>query len=304
MNLGLILCFGRKKRFSSIVSAMKYILLAILLVAQTPSPVPRRSVSNDVETKHPLKKDSANNQAAASKPTTVQTPTNSQENQPDAAKNAPKDEGKIVTVNLPPIVVSKDWTDRVSTISNWLLTIITFGIAVYAAVQARIAKQSSDNEEKTVRLTQRADVLLEDFEVRPDSEQRMIGRDTQIILRFKNFGKTRADEVIFDFGMKVAGNTVPVPKTKNPYVRPPLVSIVLGPGEGGKNVTFNRFCEMFSDDVIDKVADGNLPLSVSGKITYRDVFGGRYTVECGAQFKPNLMAFVANETRITQEQKK
>jgi hypothetical protein len=97
--------------------------------------------------------------------------------------------------------------------------------------------------------------------------------------------------------MKVQGNKIPA--AGSPYVKPPVVSVVLGPGDT-KVVTFNRLCEFFNDDIIAEIADGRLPLSISGKITYKDVFGESHFVECGAQFKANLLAFVADETKIDQ----
>jgi hypothetical protein len=60
--------------------------------------------------------------------------------------------------------------------------------AIYARRSAIEAKRSADQNELATRLTQRADVLLKDFEVRPDSTERLMGRDTQIIMHFVNFG--------------------------------------------------------------------------------------------------------------------
>jgi hypothetical protein len=167
--------------------------------------------------------------------------------------------------------------------------------AIYARRSAVAAKRSADHDERTVRLTQRADVLLKDVEIRTHTEAKPIGRDTQFILNFQNFGPTRANTVIFDFGMKVDGNKVTVPKS--PYAKPPLVPIAIGAGESGKNVTFNRLCEMFSDEVIEKIANGEAPLTVSGKITYQDVFGESHTVVCGGRYVAKLLTFVADETK-------
>jgi hypothetical protein len=95
--------------------------------------------------------------------------------------------------------------------------------------------------------------------------------------------------------MKVPGNKTPVPNS--PYIKPPKVPIVIGAGESGKNVTFNRFCEVFGDEIIDKIADGSLPLVVIGKITYTDVFGTNHTVTCGGKYRGDLLGFIADETK-------
>jgi hypothetical protein len=96
--------------------------------------------------------------------------------------------------------VKKDSADYALILANLLLTGATLVIAIFAIIQADAAKKSADFNERTVRLTQRADVLLEDVSIRQNSDERPIGRDTQLILNFKNFGPTRANNVILISG--------------------------------------------------------------------------------------------------------
>jgi len=273
---------------------MKYLVLALLLAAQTSPPVPRKAVGNPDHTNQNKQTDTQNDKTTATPPPAIDNPDNPGIPNKGNGSQAARDENKSIKVSVPPIDVNKDLGDYLSIISGLLLTLITFAIAIYAAVQAKAAKRSADNEERTVRLTQRADVLLKDFEMRPNSREKPIGRDTQFIVHFQNFGPTRASDVVFDFGMQVQGNKIPIGGGR-PYVKPPLVPIVLGAGDD-KNVTFNKLCDFFNDETIDRVADGRSLLSISGQIQYTDVFGVSYTVTCGGKFEAKLQTIVAYET--------
>lgn len=171
--------------------------------------------------------------------------------------------------------------------------------AVKAAQDGATAAQTSAiNDERAVRLTQRADVLISEFELRKDSSGKIIGRDTQFIIHFKNFGPTRASEVTTAFSAEI-------PEAKNTsgsrtIHNPPTAPIVYGAGDA-KNVTFNRLCEMYDDKIIDKIADGSFSVHLFGAIKFRDVFGTRHTVRCGATWTSTLYTFVADITEIEEQ---
>ena len=171
-----------------------------------------------------------------------------------------------------------------SIVINCVLALGTLVIAVFAVVQALAAKRSADNDDKTARLTQRADVLLESIEM--IKAEPKIGSDTQVVLRFKNFGPTRASGLIFDFQLKIPG-------VLNASIPP--ATVVLGSGDN-KPVIFQRLGEMVKPRVIEEVANGKTPLSFAGTITFSDVFGKSHTIECHGDYNHQTRSFNARES--------
>src|SRR5271169_5885198 len=75
-------------------------------------------------------------------------------------------------VKVAPVSVTKDWTDYLVLSASLILTLATLVIALYAVRQANAAKRSADAYEQTVRLTERADVLMEGASIRTVYENR------------------------------------------------------------------------------------------------------------------------------------
>jgi hypothetical protein len=280
---------------------MKYLVLTILLALQASSPVPRKAISNTNQADQNVQSDTRNDKTSTTPSPPIENPDKSGIPKGNNGNQATPDENKAIKVSVPPIDVKKDLGDYLSIASSLLLTLITFAIAIYAAVQAYAAKRSADNEERTVRLTQRADVLLQDFEVHVDSTGKIIGRDTQFTLHIKNCGPTRASDVVFDFGISASGFKKLI--AGSTYQKPPRVSIILGAGDS-KTVTFDRLCVLFDGETIEKIADGRSVLSMSGKIKYTDVFGASYVVSCGGKYSASLQTIVADETKIEEHRPK
>jgi hypothetical protein len=101
---------------------------------------------------------------------------------------------------------SKPWWQK----SDWW-TVIVAGLATvfagaafcagaFQAVQARNAveeaRRAARNAEDVVRLTERADILVDGISFHPGS--RLDGGDSSVAIAFKNFGRTRANNVRFD----------------------------------------------------------------------------------------------------------
>lgn len=185
------------------------------------------------------------------------------------------------------------WTDPFW--SNWALVFVGLVAAWIALgtltdlkeqtaatkILAGAAKKSADNDEQTVRLTQRADVLLKEIEIKDGAS---LGRDTRIILHVQNYGPTRADEVKFDFRLHISG----VDKTGPP----PLVPIVLGAG-ASQPFTFPTLGEITNQAGIGEIASGQATLKIGGRITYSDVFGATHLAEYRATLNPAALSFVA-----------
>lgn len=170
--------------------------------------------------------------------------------------------------------------------------------AIYARRSAREAKRSADNDEQAVRLTQRADVLLRDFEIRQDGADNPIGRNTQFILNIENFGPTRANDVKFDFGISAAEQA---PTETSQHIVTPVIPIAMG-AHDVRPYTFAPLSHMFKGEVINAIRDGAVTVRISGTISYSDVFGKRYRVTCGGEYSPKLTTIVAYETKIEESE--
>jgi hypothetical protein len=157
---------------------------------------------------------------------------------------------------------------------------------IYARRSAIAAKQSADNDDRTVKITQRADVLLESVEV--GSESGSLDKSSQFILHFRNFGNTRANDLKFDFWMIIQGVTKVVMARNIP--------IVLGAGDSAL-VMFKKLGDLVKDSVIKDIVDGKIKIAVSGTITYKDVFDIPHIVTCGTTFNHKTLGFDAEETK-------
>ncbi len=274
----------------------------LLAVMQTSPPVPRKAANNASQPSQQSQDKAGSNKTSSANPSPPNSPAEADVSTPERNSQAQNDKKEdAVKVAIRPITVSKDSGDYTLIVANLLLTLATLVIAIFAVKQAQAAKRSADNDERTARVTQRADVLLQDFEVHVDSTGKTVGRDTQFVLHIKNCGPSRASDVFFDFGMKVPGIKSQVAGRN--YVTPPRVSIILGAGES-QPYSFHRLCTMFDDPTIQKIADGRLGLSISGTIKYADVFGVSYTVTCGGQYSASLQTIVADETKIEEHHPK
>ena len=108
-------------------------------------------------------------------------------------------QGNSNPIRVAPVDVRKDVFDYASVLAGLLLTVATFLIAIYAAIQARAAKRSANAYEQTVRLTERADVLLN----RAGFDTPSLSGASRVIFTFKNFGRTRANNVRFAMSVTI-----------------------------------------------------------------------------------------------------
>jgi hypothetical protein len=263
------------------------IWVALLFVAQLAQPLPRQAIGKDDSADQKLSTVASSNKNPPAKATPVGNSSKTAVSQSDGDKNAKPNESNPIHVVLLPVDVKKDWTDYVSVLINLLLTVATLVIALYATKQASAAKRSADNDEVARRLTQRADVLLALIELQ-DGES--FSRATRVVLHLKNYGPTRADEVVFDFRISIGG----VEKTGSPK----KVPIVLGGGDDQPFI-FRTLGEITTNEIIDQIVKGTTILRIFGKITYKDVFGVPHVTECGSTFNASAWAFSAEETHYS-----
>jgi hypothetical protein len=200
----------------------------------------------------------------------------------DAAVGSDRD--KTITVRLPPVDVNKDRADYVYLFANLLLTLTTLIIAVYAVRQANAAKKSADTYERTVKLTERADVLLDAAGLDTND----LGAPSRIRLRFKNFGRTRANKVHFRM-------IATIPELGD-YPPNPLPTLPLGPGDT-HDVVFMKMSEWLTKETFERILSGATTMRFQGTVTYLDVFEEGHTTACSGTFNPRTLTFGVEENK-------
>jgi hypothetical protein len=257
-------------------------LIALIALFQTASPVSRKATNNTSQ----VSKNGQNKASADQAPTDEAKPATNLANPPPNQQAGPTqtnaDEHKTEPVRVAPVDIQKDWTDYLYILASLLLTLITLGIAIFAAIQARAAKRSADNDEKSVRLTERADVLLEGAGFDNPIQGHFDG-NSRIILSFKNFGRTRANHTLLKVELIIPG----VPNTPPPF---PAPKITIGAGDS-QTVSFASFFETLTPATFMGICDGSIKLIFVGEIMYDDVFGTTHTVDCGGEFHPRTRNF-------------
>ena len=172
----------------------------------------------------------------------------------------------------------------VNEINDTLLVIFTFFLVVVGGLQwhvlskheewmrshdvnlqklAEAAKKNAEVAESALKLGQRADVLLDGAQLHHG--QVMSHKDAQVILRFRNFGQTRADEAQLSLYLVIDG----VPPTDCTRIPP----VVIGAGDTQK-VCSPRFVEFLNEKTATGVFSGRTALIFRGEVTYKDIFGG------------------------------
>jgi hypothetical protein len=140
--------------------------------------------------------------------------------------------------------------------------------------QSRDAKESAAFAEAATKLTERADVLLEEVTLAADSRGHTNTPQSRVILKFKNFGRTRANKTTFSMSLVVEGRTPISPEQSGP--------IILGAGES-HYVYFPYFVACMPNE-ISQVFNGARAMRIAGKISYVDIFGEAHTEYCSGVY--------------------
>jgi hypothetical protein len=149
-------------------------------------------------------------------------------------------------------------------------------VAIASFIQARAAKQSADDARiatqftrNTVRDSERADVLLEQASLIA-SPTGNIDEYSSVRLRFRNFGRTRAKDVIVEARMIFEQNNTQTQANKIKFG-----AVTLGPRQA-KSVDLQRLNEAFMVGIPTKVLQGAGTLRYYATVSYEDVFGSTY----------------------------
>ncbi|HLW52955.1 MAG TPA: hypothetical protein VKW06_08930 [Candidatus Angelobacter sp.] len=163
-------------------------------------------------------------------------------------------------------------------------TRITRRLAQVATVTADAAKDSAEIAKKALHLAERADIALEAAGLSTGQE---IGKSTEVVLRFKNFGRTRANDVTFKVALTAPG----VPESTST-----LGPLILAAG-AEQSVTFNRLVDWLSGETFSRINTGQDIMCFAGDVTYRDVFGVPHTTKYSGTFLPRTRTFMIGDNQ-------
>jgi hypothetical protein len=231
--------------------------------------------TNDATTRNSQDKESA-----APSPELATEPQRLQVTQPNGEAAPRSNPEAIKRIDVGPISVTKDRFDYLYIIANLILTIATGVVAWLAKGQASAAKNSAATAEKALRLTERADVLLEGASMIYDPLTNKLDGNSRVALRFKNFGRTRANKVIIQADL-IFPDDVQMTRGK----APPSPVIVLGAG-GEQSVPFQKFRDALNKTTFEGIANGMIKLRFTASVTYEDVFGSAHSCLYTGTFLP------------------
>jgi hypothetical protein len=154
-----------------------------------------------------------------------------------------------------------------------------------ALVSARTAQTAAEFARRAVWETERADVLLESVEFGYATGTGKLDAYSWVILRFKNFGRTRAEDVGFKASLLAPGI---VRKADQ------LPRIVLGPSQD-QSVQFERFGRLLTMKMFQDILLGKQQLKFEAWVTYKDVFGSGYTSFYTGTFDHRLLGFTVDQ---------
>jgi len=175
---------------------------------------------------------------------------------------------------------------------NAALVLATLVIAVFAVVQAMAAKRSATVAEHSARFAQqalkdseRADLLLESIGI-VNSMSGTLDGHARVVMRFKNFGRTRAKDV------RCRARLI-IPNV--PDYTSELPVIVLGPGQE-QSISFSPFIDFLTKETFEQIISGKTRMQFEGWAVYEDVFGDSYTTRVAGTYEPRNRVFRVQDT--------
>jgi hypothetical protein len=173
----------------------------------------------------------------------------------------------VTVERLPSVIVQKDPIDYAPSVLG-LLTVL---IAIVGSI---VSYRAFTHQRDAVRLTQRADVLLDGIGI--STHPQALGPLSEIAVVFKNYGTTRASAVRLDVWLNFA-DIQGTPEQDGPIV-------VIGPGETQRK-RFEALHLSMDQKTADGIVSGEIPLTLIGSATYCDVFGKRHRTLCEGRYR-------------------
>jgi hypothetical protein len=155
-------------------------------------------------------------------------------------------------------------------------------------LSAEIAAQSARIAEDTMHLTERADILVEWVHL---SDPESIPH-SRVIIYLKNFGRTRADRVLYKFLYGVPD--IGVPETGE------VIETNLGAGGEMKlysSKTIHSALEGIEPGLYGRVIQGDVVFKVWGEAVFRDVFGDTHALRYRASLDTSARGFRIEENQ-------
>jgi hypothetical protein len=156
---------------------------------------------------------------------------------------------------------------------------------------ANAAKKSAEVAEMALKIVERADVLLNAASLTMVTAQAThtntpLSPYSRVSLEFRNFGRTRADNVICLVKLIIPG----VPESV-----PPREPFVLGPG-ATQTVTFQPFKQTLTEKTYKDIESGAIELKFPGILNYQDIFGESHGIACKGILDPRTGKFILGDT--------
>jgi hypothetical protein len=152
-----------------------------------------------------------------------------------------------------------------------------------ASNSADAAKASSKTAEKALRLTERADILLEAIEV---TGQPRLSGDSAVIAVFRNYGRTRGDRAQATARVFLSGEAL-AQDVESPQ---PTPIRILGPGNSMR-VGLHRFHDWMSEEGFQAMLDGRATLRFEVEVVYWDVFQDPHRTKCLGAYSIETASF-------------
>jgi hypothetical protein len=132
---------------------------------------------------------------------------------------------------------------------------------VAVKISADAAKKSAELAEASLKLVERADILLEAVSL--IDGQTLGGKDARVVLKFKNFGRSIAQDVQLKFNLVADG----LPESNCERIPP----ISMGTGES-KTISSQRFVEFMTEPLARQIFSGEIAFKFEAEARYKDIF--------------------------------
>lgn len=150
-------------------------------------------------------------------------------------------------------------------------------------IAAYAAKKTADTTERALQISERADVLLDQAGFNTGSK---ILPESRIILTYRNFGRTRAKNVLFEIRLSIPG----VPD----YPGDPLPEMTIG-ANNTQTVSFHSFKQYLNEKTFNDVCSGRIEMKCTAQVTYRDIFDATHHARDEMIFYARARSFIVEK---------
>ena len=227
----------------------------------------------------PSKSGSVNNPTAS--------PSSNQQRSPITPGNEQQTAVNVRAVPRLSVEEVRDWVD----LSQWvfagllvvvgaLQVILLFGTLTATRISADAARSAANTARLALEVSERADVLMEGAVL-----SQPVGPMSEVYLRYKNFGRTRAENVRVK-------TTLEIPST-------PLREKIFGPiilgANAGQSVGYSPLALLADEPTVSGILSGTLSMGFMIEGSYDDVFGNSHTFKASGKYHPIKGVFI-NDT--------